>query len=83
MSCCNHPSTCPYSSDGRTCNKQGQVCDFLKVSNTNTTEYYQPLFNLMSEHNLTLLEGEMDEIIECVTKMIDKSKKQFDAYKLI
>ena len=55
----------------------------MKVNELPNTEYYQPLFDLMTEHNLTLLEGEMDEIIECVTKMIDKQKQQFDSYKLI
>jgi hypothetical protein len=72
MSCCNHPSTCVYSSDGRTCNKQNESCNYLKVSDLNTSEYYQPLFNLMSEHNLTLLEGEMDEIISTVIEMENK-----------
>lgn len=30
---------------------------------------YQPLFDLMTEHGLTLLQGEMDEIIECVKSL--------------
>jgi hypothetical protein len=72
MSCCNNPSTCVFSSDGRTCNKQNESCNYLKVSDLNTSEYYQPLFNLMSEHNLTLLEGEMDEIISTVIEMENK-----------
>ena len=29
---------------------------------------YQPLFDLMSQHGLTLLEGEMDEIIRAVNE---------------
>lgn len=32
-------------------------------------EWYQPLFDLMLTHNVKLLEGEMDEIIDCVNKM--------------
>lgn len=32
---------------------------------------YQPLFDLMTEHGLTLLEGEMDEIINCVKTIIE------------
>lgn len=75
MSCCNRPSTCVYSSDGRNCDRQTSNCNYLKVSDLPTNEYYQPLFDLMTEHNLTLLEGEMDKIIECVTKMIDKQKQ--------
>lgn len=30
---------------------------------------YQPLFDLMMEHGLPLLQGEMDEIIECVKSL--------------
>ena len=45
-----------------------------EIKDLPNTEYYQPLFNLMSEHNLTLLEGEMDEIIDCVLKMVESSK---------
>lgn len=41
----------------------------LKVSDLNKSEYYQPLFNLMIEHNLVLLEVEMDEIISTVIEM--------------
>jgi len=37
---------------------------------------YQPLFDLMSEHGLTLLEGEMDEIISVVKEMNEENKKQ-------
>lgn len=30
---------------------------------------YQPLFDLMTEHGLTLLEGEMEEIVNCVNQL--------------
>ena len=41
---------------------------------------YQPLFNLMSEHGLTLLEGEMDEIISVVQEMIEENEKKETIY---
>lgn len=44
----------------------------VKLSNENYTpyEYYQPLFDLMSkEHDLTLVQGEMDEILTTCRKM--------------
>lgn len=37
---------------------------------------YQKLFDLMSEHGLTLLEGEMDEIIETVNEIQQPLKEQ-------
>jgi len=46
------------------------------MENILNTDFYQPLFNLMREHNLTLLEGEMDEIIECVSKMLELDKNK-------
>lgn len=45
------------------------------------TMNYQPLFDLMSDHGLTLLEGEMDEIINCVnslTQLTDTNVAQSD-----
>lgn len=43
------------------------------------SSYYQPLFNLMQEHGLILLEGEMQEIIDCVNKM--QESEAFDLIK--
>lgn len=37
---------------------------------------YQKLFDLMSEHGLALLEGEMDEIIETVNEIQQPLKEQ-------
>lgn len=54
--------------------KPNHLAYYIQVKDLNTTEYYQPLFDLMSEHNLTLLEGEMDEIISTVIEMENKKK---------
>ncbi|MFO0477630.1 MAG: hypothetical protein ACK50L_02450 [Bacteroidota bacterium] len=50
---------------------------YLKNSDLNSWEFYQPLFDLMdNEHNLILLEGEMDEIIHMVIKMLKSEAKE-------
>ncbi len=50
---------------------------YLKNSDLNPWEFYQPLFDLMKdEHNLLLLEGEMDEIIHMVIKMLKSEAKK-------
>ena len=41
----------------------------MPIYNELESNYYQPLFDLMTEHNLFLLESEMDEIIAVVNKM--------------
>jgi hypothetical protein len=39
--------------------------------------WYQPLFDLMSnEHNLTLVQSEMDDIIQTVTKMLHPAQQK-------
>lgn len=52
--------------------KPNHLVYYKEVKDLNTTEYYQPLFDLMSEHNIHLLEGEMDEIISTVIEMENK-----------
>jgi len=37
--------------------------------------WYEPLFDYMStEHNVTLLQGELDELIEIVSEMLNNRK---------
>lgn len=38
---------------------------------------YQPLFDVMSQHGLTLLEGEMEEIVDVVNGMQQPKPKMF------
>jgi len=51
----------------------------MAISDQPWYSWYQPLFNLMSrEHNVTLLQSEMDEIIYTVKEMLKKDYQMTD-----